>query len=149
MWNQICCLDALAIHSYGAESCLPPTSDSRPPTNANDEEWHPGRFSKPYSVPQSVAGFKDMTFPLVHREVADLTRRLAALDCHNIKDKEDHIRSTEIRVNSKYLRDLNRSDPSQSIVAAMVEVKLSGLRLKLLHQQAKLAKSESKTKKYP
>jgi hypothetical protein len=140
IFNHLSCLDALALSSFGAESCLPVTSDSLPPQNANDGELHASRFAKPSSLPVDATGFKDMTFVLVQREVADLTRHLSRLDSQDVKSKESLIRQTEISLNDKYLKDIDRSNPSQTIVAAMVEVNLSSLRLAIRYRKSKLAK---------
>jgi hypothetical protein len=140
IFNHLSCLDALALSSFGAESCLPVTSDSLPPRNANDGEWHASRFAKPSSTPADATGFKDMTFVLVQREVADLTRHLSRLDSQDVKGKESLIRQTEISLNEKYLKDVDRSNPSETIVAAMVEVNLLSLRLAIRYRESKLAK---------
>jgi hypothetical protein len=81
-----------------------------------------------------------MTFVLVQREVADLTRHLSRLDSQDVKSKESLIRQTENSLNDKYLKDIDRSNPSQTIVAAMVEVNLSSLRLAIRYRGGKLAK---------
>lgn len=141
-FNHLSCLDALALNSYGVESCLPPAADSRPPRNANDGEWHTTRFAKPSSIPPDATGFRDMTFVLVNREIADLTRHLSTLETSDLKNKDSLIRQTEISLNEKYLKDIDRSNPSQTIVAAFSEVKLSSLRLTIRHQQSKFAKQE-------
>lgn len=141
LWNSICCLDAQAITSYGAESCLPATSDALPPRNANDRDWHASRFANPSSVPPNVLGFKDTTFALVHREIADTTRMLATVDGSDVDKRHSIIRQTEATLTQKYLAGIDRSNPSQTVIAALVEVKLSTLRLSVRHRQTENAKA--------
>jgi hypothetical protein len=135
IWNQICCLDALALSSYGAESCLPITSDSRPPQNANDNEWHASRFAKPSSVPTNLYGFKDMTFALVHRSIADMVRRLSHIDPTKLEEREEILRQTELQLQKNYLKDIERTNPSENIIIAFVGVKFSTLRLSISHRR--------------
>jgi len=136
LWNHLCCLDAMAVSFYGAESCLPATTDSRPPQNANDRDWHASRFAKPSSVP-SAPGFAEMTFPLVHRAIADVTRFLAATELHDFEKKDVILREAETHINDTLLCDIDRNDPSHSVVAAYAEIRLASLKLPNLHRREK------------
>ncbi|KAK0106862.1 hypothetical protein ONS95_003584 [Cadophora gregata] len=140
IWNHICILDAQAIAYYGAESCLPPTSDCLPPRNANDRDWHASRFANPSSVPPNVLGFKDMTFALVHREIADATRLLATIDGTDLDKRHKILSQVEASLSQKYLGRIDRANPSQTVIAALVEVRLSSLRLCLRHRQTETLK---------
>lgn len=143
-WNHICCLNSLALISYGIESCLPPTSDAIPPKNANDSEWHASRFAKPESVPGDASGIKEMTFALVNRELADLAIEVSKLDGNDFDAKGKLIRQTEHKLYEKYLNHLDRGNPSQTVVAALVEVRLSAMRLTISHRQSGQAGPESR-----
>lgn len=136
MWNHICCLDALALSSYGAESCLPATSDTRPPKNADDSDWHASRFTKPSSVPADVNAFKEMTFVIVRREIADLTVQLSRVEPQDRLAREKLLNETRASLDEKYLHNLNRVDSWQTAVAALIEISLSGLTLAHRHRQA-------------
>jgi hypothetical protein len=125
-WNHLCCLDAMALSFYGAESCLPTTSDARPPQNANDLEWHASRFANPSSVPSS-SGFTDMAFALVHRIIADATRLLARVDPPEFEKKEAILHQTEADLKNNYL--LDTANLSHKVVAAFAEVRIASLRL--------------------
>lgn len=135
MFNHLSVLDALALSSFGTESHMPMTADTTPPRNANDEEWHASRFALPSSVPSDTAGFKGMTFALVHREIGDLAREIAKLEIRDLKEKESLIRQTEVNLNAKYLKNLDSSNPSQTVVAAFVEVSISNLKLVNRHRK--------------
>jgi hypothetical protein len=87
-WNYLYCLDALALSSYGIESCLPAASDAHAPKNANDSDWHVSRFAKPSSIPPDIKGFKEMTFILARREIAELTVHISKLDPQDLAAKE-------------------------------------------------------------
>jgi hypothetical protein len=136
IWNQICCLDALALNSFGAESCLPATADAPPPRNANDGDWQPSLYAKPSSVHADIGGIKEMTLVLVNRMIADLSRQVARFDTQDFKGKESLIRQTETTLNEKYLKDVDRSNSSQTVIAALIEIKISGLRLFIRHRPA-------------
>jgi hypothetical protein len=143
-WNYLCCLDALALSSYGAESCLPATADAQPPKNANDGEWHASRFAKPSSIPPDARGFKETTFILARREIAELTVRLAQVDPQDFATKERLLRQTKISLDEKYLNLIDRTNPSQTVVAALIEVSLSSLRLTLRHRRVTEATPSSR-----
>lgn len=140
LWNQICCLDAQAITCYGAESCLPASSDARPPRNANDRDWHASRFAKPSSVPPNVLGITDTTFVIVHRDIANATRLLTRIDSSELDEKCQILRETEASV-SEYLAGVDATNPSHTVIAAVVEVKLSTLRLSVRHRKAENEKA--------
>ncbi|KAL5324603.1 hypothetical protein ACEPPN_009149 [Leptodophora sp. 'Broadleaf-Isolate-01'] len=140
IWNYICILDAQAITSYGAESCLPPTCDALPPRNANDRDWHASRFANPSSVPPNVLGFKDTTFALVHREISNTTRLLATVDGTDFDKRHGILSQAETSLNQKYLDRIDRTNPSQTVIAALVEIRLSTLRLSLRHRQTENTK---------
>ena len=142
-YNHLCCLNAIAITSYGAESSLPHTSDCPPPINADDTDWQPHRFAKPDSVPSDSQGFKEMTFANVHRAIADLTVEIAKRNPDDLKQKEALIRSTELSLHEKYIKYIDRSNPDQTIVAALVEVRLESLRLTVSHRRSRLASSSA------
>ncbi|CZT44904.1 uncharacterized protein RSE6_05156 [Rhynchosporium secalis] len=141
IWNHICNLDAQATSVFGAESCLPPTSDALPPKNADDREWHASRFANPSSVPANVLGFKDTTFALVHREISDTIRRLAAIDGNNFDERQRIISECETVISKKYLAGIDRTNPSQTVITAFVEVRISTLRLSLRHRQIEKLKA--------
>jgi hypothetical protein len=143
-WNYLCCLDALALTSYGSESCLPETSDSQPPKNANDGDWHVSRFAKPSSVPPDIKGFKEMSFVLARREIADLTMQISQLDPLDLAAKERLLRETKLSLDEKYLNHINRSNPSQTVVAALIEISLSSLKLTARHRWAIKAPDSSR-----
>lgn len=140
IWNYISCLDALALSSYGAESSLP-ASDSLPPINANDGDWHASRFAKPSSLPPETFAFKDLTFVLVHRQLAELTRQISKLDATDLNGKKNLIAKLEAGLKETYLKNVDQSNPSQTVIVAFVEVKLSCLRLSIRYQQAKISKA--------
>ncbi|KAL2073846.1 hypothetical protein VTL71DRAFT_11172 [Oculimacula yallundae] len=141
IWNHICVLDAQAINSYGAESCLPTTSDALPPINANDRDWHASRFANPSSVPQNAQSHKDTTFVLVHREIADTTRRLAAIDGTKFDERYNIVSQCEATLNQKYLAGIDRTNPSQTVIAAFVEIRISTFKLSLRHRQIQSSKA--------
>ena len=140
-WNHLCVLDSVALSSYGAESCLPASSDARPPQNANDSDWHASRFAKPSSVPSNTVGFKDMAFALVHREISDMTRELARIDFHRFDEKDAIINRVEAHLTEDYLSHIDSSKPSQTSIAAFVEVKLASARLSIRHRRSENVKS--------
>jgi hypothetical protein len=133
-WNQLCCLDSMALSFYGTETCLPAVSDSRPPQNANDLDWHASRFANPSSVPSS-SGFTDMTFVLVHRIIADAIRALVDVDPLDFEKKEAILRHTETDLQNNYLRNTSHSS-HKVVVAAYAEVRIASLRLSNRHRQA-------------
>lgn len=135
IFNHLSCLDGLALSSYGTESCLPATADAPPPKNSNDRDWHASRFAKPSSVPHDIFNVKDMSFSLVNREIADLTRAISRVAIGDIQGKERLISKTEARLNEKYLKNVDRSIPSSTVIVAFAEVRFSTLKLSLLHQQ--------------
>ncbi|KAH7356415.1 hypothetical protein BKA65DRAFT_207150 [Rhexocercosporidium sp. MPI-PUGE-AT-0058] len=140
IWNHICILDAQAITSYGAESCLPQTCDALPPRNANDRDWHASRFANPSSVPPNALGFKDTTYVLVHREISDTTRLLSTVDRTDFDKRHSILSQAEASLNQKYLARTDRTNPSQTVIAALVEVRVSTLRLSLRHRQTENTK---------
>ncbi|KAF2670743.1 hypothetical protein BT63DRAFT_200131 [Microthyrium microscopicum] len=144
LWNYLCCLDALALSSYGAESCLPATADAQPPKNGNDEDWHANRFAKLSSVPLDAKGFKETTFILARRGIAGLTVQLSQFDSNDHAAKERLIRQTKLSLDEKYLNDIDLSNPSQTVVAAFIEVSLSSLRLTLRHRRVMQATASSR-----
>lgn len=79
-----------------------------------------------------------MTFCLVHREIADLTRHLSSVATSDFQGKESLIAQTEISLNEKYLKHVDSNQPSHAVIVAFVEVKLSSLKLSILHQQSKV-----------
>jgi len=114
--------------------------------NANDVDWLPSRFAKPDSVPGDAVGFKEMTFVLVQRELAELTMEISRREPDDFVEKERLIRQVELALYDRYIKLVDRSNPSQTIVAALVEIKLSSLRLTLSHRQSRAAKAESRVK---
>lgn len=141
-WNHICCLDAWALSSFGAESCLPAASDSRPPVNANDLDWHPSRFAKPAETPVDMPGIKDLTFALINREISDAIRKLAFIRTDSFEEREDVLRQTEVSLSTRYLSDIDRSNPSQTVIVAFMEISFSSLRLSIRYRQVKCPKVE-------
>jgi hypothetical protein len=125
----------MALSFYGAESCLSATSDSRPPQNANDLDWHTSRFAKPSSVPSSTS-FTDMTFALVHRVIADTTRILARIDPLEFEKKETILRQTETALRVNYLHSIDKNIPSHNVVVAFAEIRIESLRLSNRHRQS-------------
>ncbi|KAE8448962.1 hypothetical protein EG329_008758 [Mollisiaceae sp. DMI_Dod_QoI] len=146
-WSHLCVLDAVALTSYGAESCLPTNSDAQPPQNANDSDWHASRFAKPSSVPSSTIGFKDMTFALVHRDLADMSRELSRIYCQNLDQKDCLVNQTEEDLAQKYLTSLDTSEPSQTIIAALIQVRLASARLSIYHRRFEQSKSSPERQK--
>ena len=116
----------MALAFYGTESCLPSTSDTQPPQNANESEWHASRFANPSSVPTSE-GFTDMTFVLVHRIIAETTRKIAGTDPLDFEGRENILRQAEAEIQGMYA--YNTDDPENRIVAAYTEIRISSLRL--------------------
>jgi len=127
--------------SYGHESSLP-ASDTQPPINANDAEWQASRFAKSSELPKETFGVKDMTFVLVHRQLADFTRGVSKRDMKDFRGKEELIGGMEERLKNTYLCGLERSDVKQSVIIAFVEVKLSILRLSIRYQQDKILNTD-------
>jgi hypothetical protein len=142
LWNHVCCLDGLAVQFYGAESCLPARTDSRPQQNANDSEWQTSRFGKPGCTPKDETGFKDTTFALVNRAISDTIRELAELDTSEYEKKEAIIRDNEASITRKYFRDVDRSNPRQTVVVAFMEVRFAALRLTIRHRQTEKMKTK-------
>jgi hypothetical protein len=142
IWNHICCLDAWALSSFGAESCLPATSDTRPPINANDHDWHASRFAKPSEAPLDVPGIKDMTFALVNRGISDVIHKLAHLRTDSFEERENLLRQTETDLNTRYLGNIDRSSPPETVIVAFIEVSFSSLRLSIRHRQINCPKME-------
>jgi hypothetical protein len=138
-WNQLCCLDAMALSFYGAESCLPATSDAQPPRNANDSDWHASWFANPSSVPGS-AGITDMSFAIVHRVIADTARVLASVDPMDFEKKEGILRQTESEIHINYLHAMTHS--SHKILAAFAEVRIASLRILNRYRQTRKAESQ-------
>ncbi|RDW91575.1 hypothetical protein BP5796_02740 [Coleophoma crateriformis] len=136
IWNQICCLDALAITNFGAESCLPATADCMPPINANDEEWKASRFASPSSLPGGSSGYTDMTYTLVEREISDLTRKLTKIGSQEIELEKNEIQQVERKLNELYFLDVDRTLPAQTVIVAMAEVRLSTLKLGIKYREA-------------
>ncbi|KAN0107928.1 Fungal specific transcription factor domain containing protein [Hyaloscypha variabilis] len=139
IWNHLYCLDAMALSFYGAEPCLPPTSDAQPPQNANEIEWHTSRFANPSSVPSS-SGFTDMTFILAHRLIAESTQSLADVDPLDFEKREFIIGQAETNLRRNY--DYDTADPSHKVVAAYTEVRIASLRLSNQHRQTQKATTQ-------
>lgn len=78
-----------------------------------------------------------MTFPLINRAVADVTRLLAVTDPLDFDKNEAILRETETHINGVFLCDIDRNDPSQSVVAAYAEIRLAMLKLPNLHRREK------------
>jgi hypothetical protein len=140
LWNHLCCLDGWALASFGAESCLPATSDSRPPINADDIHWHPSRFAKPADAPIDMPEIKDLTFALVNREISDTIRKLALINTDNFEEREDVLRQAEISLTTRYLSNIDRSNPTHTVVVAFIEICFSSLRLSVRYRKAKCSK---------
>ena len=132
IWNHLCCLDAMALSFYGAESCLPATSDAQAPQNANETDWRTSHFTTLSTVP-SRSGFTDMTFALVHRAIADTTRDLARVHPLDFEKKDTILRQLEADLQTKYFYDTD--NPLHLVAAAFAEVRISGLRLSNHHRQ--------------
>ena len=135
-WNHLCCMDSVALGCYGAESSLPAHTDTVPPKNVDDRDWQASRYATPKSVPLAVNGFTEMTFVLVNRELADLTRQLSHVSANDLVTKENLIVKTESSLHEKYFKHVDRSDPCQTIVTAFSEDKIMNLRLILRHRRA-------------
>jgi hypothetical protein len=125
----------MAVQFYGAESCLPARADSKPHQNANDSDWQATRFGKPGCTPLDESGFKDTTFALVNRAISETVRELAGLDVEDYEKKESLIRDDEAIIISKYLKDVDRSNPRQTVILAFMEIRFAALRLVLQHRQ--------------
>lgn len=134
-WNQLCCLDALAVNSYGVESSLPHQADTSPPMNAEDISWHASRYATSNTVPSPVDGLTGMTFALVQSRIADLTHRLSSVDSQDLKARMSLIQEMEDDLRERYLQHVDRSNPSHTIVVAFCEDKVAGLRLIGLHRE--------------
>jgi flagellar hook assembly protein FlgD len=80
-----------------------------------------------------------MTFALVHRQLSDLTRQISKLDAKDLIGKENLIAKSESTLNETYLKSVERSNLSQTVIMAFVEIKLSSLRLSIRYQQAKIS----------
>jgi hypothetical protein len=141
IWNHVCYLDGVAISSYGAESCLPATSDSKPPQNANDGDWHASRFAKPSSVPMNLTGFKEMSCVLAQREISDTIRTLSKLESDDFITKERTITQTEAIIKAKYFQSVERDSPTYAVALALVEMKIANMRLLVLYRTAESEKS--------
>lgn len=85
-----------------------------------------------------------MTFALVNREISDLIVDLSKLDANELRAKEKLIHNTEHNIYEKFLNYTDRSNHSQTIVAAFVEVRMSSLRLTLSYRRSKMAEPESR-----
>jgi len=129
----------MALNFYGAESCLPPTSDAQPPQNANEIEWHTSRFANPSSVPSSF-GFTDMTFVLAHRLIAETTRSLADVDPLDFEKREAILLQAEADLRRNYESDT--ANPSHKVVASYTEVRIASLRLSNQYRQTQKATSQ-------
>jgi DNA-binding protein Fis len=142
LWNHLCCLDGMAVQFYGAESCLPARTDARPHQNANDGDWQASRFGKPGCTPLDEHGFKDTTFALVNKAISDTVRKLAGLDAEEYEKKECLIRDDETMIVRKYLRNIDRSNPRQTVVMAFMEIRFAALRLVLQYRQTDKMKTK-------
>lgn len=91
-----------------------------------------------------MKGFKETTFVLARREISDLTVQLSQLDPQDLAAKERLLRQTKLSLDEKYLSEINRANPSHTIVAALTEVSLSSLRLTLRHRRAMQAEASSR-----
>lgn len=86
-----------------------------------------------------------MTFALVHRELADMSRELARIYCHNLDQKDAFVNQVEESLKQKYLSAIDTSKPSQTIVAALIQVRLASARLLIQHRR--VMNSESTTER--
>lgn len=132
IWNHLCCLDAMALSYYGAESCLPASSDAQPPQNTDEVDWRTSRFAPPSTVPLS-SGHTDMTFVLVHRVISNGTRSVAHIHPLEFEQKEAVLRQTETLLQNEFLH--NTDNPSPHVVAAFAEIRIASLRLSYRHRQ--------------
>lgn len=136
IWNHICILDGLCTNSYGFESCLPATSDAKPPQNANDSDWHASRFANPSSVPSELKGFKDMSYALAQREISDTNRACAGLSLEAFNEKLALLTRLEARL-AIYFQGDELDNPLCAAAKAAMETQLSTLRLSVQYQQSK------------
>lgn len=140
IWNHICILDGLCSSSYGFESCLPATSDAKPPQNANDSDWHASRFANPSSVPSELKGFKDMSYLLSQRDISDTIRACGNLGAKCVDEKSVLLASLEARL-LVCLQNDEVEVPMYTAVKAAVEIQLSMLKLSVQYQKSKDAGS--------
>lgn len=85
-----------------------------------------------------------MSFVLARREIADLTMQISQLDPLDLAAKERLLRETKLSLDEKYLNHINRSNPSQTVVAALIEISLSSLKLTARHRWAIKAPDSSR-----
>lgn len=84
-----------------------------------------------------------MSFVLVYRAVGDCIRELADIEPTEFEKREDVIRETESFVLEKYLKDVDNSNPSHTVIVAFLEVKLATLRLSIRHRQTEKSRSHT------
>lgn len=135
-WSHLCCVQALAVRSYGADPNLSSPSDTAPPSNVDDGKWCPSQYAGPRCVPTSMDRFTDMTFALVHRQLADLSCQMAKTSAVSSADRGRLISEAEDRLNQMYFRHMDRSQPTQAVVFAFSEERFLQQRLLLRHEQA-------------
>jgi hypothetical protein len=85
-----------------------------------------------------------MSFMLARREIAELTIRISQLDPQDLAAKDRLVREAKLSLDEKYLNSIDRSNPSQTVVAAFIEISLSSLRLNIRHRRASKAPEASR-----
>lgn len=85
-----------------------------------------------------------MTFVIVRREISELVLSLSRIDPQDLQAKWELLSQTKISLDEKYLQKIDRGDPWQTAVAALIEINLSSSRLALQHRRSRNANKSSR-----
>jgi hypothetical protein len=124
MWNHVFYLDSRGLDIQGAELGLAAfTYDTKPPKNANDDEWEGTRFMRKSSEPVSRVGFTDMTFVILRREMTCIQQRVLRMtDSQKYDTYQKAMAKKREEIELRYLRHFDLSQPFQRMVAALTRM---------------------------
>ncbi|KAF2198247.1 hypothetical protein GQ43DRAFT_483469 [Delitschia confertaspora ATCC 74209] len=140
LWWQVCILDARASEDHGCDPTLTESQfDTKLPLNVNDSDLYPSMTS----LPEERIGFTDMTFCIIRFEVANIFRRILYVPpagrCNeyfsslSIPEKEKWISEWQYRIEEKYLKHCDMSDPLPWVTATISRLIMSKMWLIAYH----------------
>jgi hypothetical protein len=131
MWNHVFYLDSRGLDIQGAELGLAAfTYDTKPPKNANDNEWEGGRFMRKSAEPVSKVGFTDMTYVILRREMTCILQRVLRMtDSQKYDQYQKAMAKKREEVELRYLRHFDLKQPLQRMVAALTRMSFSQIDL--------------------
>ncbi|ORY06889.1 fungal-specific transcription factor domain-domain-containing protein [Clohesyomyces aquaticus] len=141
LWWQVCILDARASEDHGCDPTIVEAQfDTKMPLNVNDSDLDPNMTD----FPTERVGFTDMTFCIIRFEVANIFRRILYIPpgtnrCNqyfanlSIPEKEKWISDCHQRLEDKYLKDCDMSNPLCWVTATVSRLVMSKMWLIVYH----------------